>query len=194
MGVRIPSRSQEKSEYLKYSLFSFTSKKLNFNDINHLFYPYFFRNLVKILDNYLKEFIMKRRTPITTIMTKDVITLNHTDDLVTAEKLFKQHHIRHIPVVKGAKIVGMLSYTDLLRISFADAVDGNEVDTVVYNMFTIEQVMAKNLVTVTANATIKEVAEILSKKEFHALPVIENYKLVGIVTTTDLILYLLEQY
>jgi len=43
-------------------------------------------------------------------------------------------------------------------------------------------------------ATIKEVAEILSKKEFHALPVIENDKLVGIVTTTDLINYLLEQY
>jgi len=137
---------------------------------------------------------MKRRTPVTAIMSKDVITLNHTDDLVTAEKLFKEHHIRHIPVVKGKEIKGMLSYTDLLRISFADAINGEEVDAVVYNMFTIEQVMAKNLVTVNADTTIKEVAEILSKNEFHALPVVKDEELVGIVTTTDLILYLLQQF
>ena len=90
----------------------------------------------------------------------------------------------------------MLSYTDLLRISFSDAIDENEdnVETVIYNMFTIEQVMAKNLTTVSSTTLIKEVAEILSKKEFHALPVVDNTKLVGIVTTTDLINYLLEQY
>ena len=61
-------------------------------------------------------------------------------------------------------------------------------------MFTIEQVMAKNLISVSSKATIKEVAEILSNKEFHAIPVIDNKKLVGIITTTDLINYLLEQY
>lgn len=139
---------------------------------------------------------MKKRTPVSVIMTKDVITLSSTDDLMTAEKIFKKEHIRHIPVVSGNEIRGMLSYTDLLRISFADTVDENEtdVDTVVYNMFTIDQVMAKNLVTVNSDTTIKEVAEILAKKEFHALPVVDNNELVGIVTTTDLIYYLLEQF
>jgi CBS domain-containing protein len=139
---------------------------------------------------------MKKRTPITAIMTKDVITLNQADDLETAEQLFKKNNIRHIPVVSGNKVIGMLSYTDLLRISFADAFDEEEenVDTVVYNMFTIEQVMAKNLISVVANATIKDVAEILSKKEFHALPVLDNEELIGIVTTTDLINYLIEQF
>lgn len=139
---------------------------------------------------------MKKRTPISEIMTKDVITLNHTDDLETAEHLFKSKNIRHIPVVSGDNIIGMLSYTDLLRISFADAVDEDEstVDTVVYNMFTIEQVMAKNLTIVSSDITIKEVAEVLSKKEFHALPVVDNNKLVGIVTTTDLINYLIDQF
>jgi CBS domain-containing protein len=139
---------------------------------------------------------MKKRSPISTIMTKDVITLNNNDNLETAELLFKKNNIRHIPVVSGKEIIGMLSYTDLLRISFADAIDEDEqeVDTVVYNMFTIEQVMAKNLVSVDSNTTIKEVAEILAKKEFHALPVLENDKLVGIVTTTDLINYLISQF
>ena len=139
---------------------------------------------------------MKKRTPVSAIMTKEVITLSSTDDLMTAEKIFKKEKIRHIPVVSGSEIKGMLSYTDLLRISFADAVDDNEtdVDTVVYNMFTIDQVMAKNLVTVNSDTTIKEVAEILAKKEFHALPVVNDNELVGIVTTTDLINYLLEQF
>ncbi|MBM6498554.1 CBS domain-containing protein [Flavobacterium macrobrachii] len=99
-------------------------------------------------------------------------------------------------VVSGNKIIGMLSYTDLLRISFADAVDEEEtsVDVTVYNMFSVEQVMARNLVTVSPETTIKEVAEILASKEFHALPVCEGELLVGIVTTTDLIKYLIEQY
>ncbi len=139
---------------------------------------------------------MKKSTSISKIMTTDVITLSNKDDLSTAELLFKTHRIRHIPVIKEETVVGILSYTDLLRISFADAVyeDEETVDTIVYNMFTIEQVMAKNLVSVTSETSIKEVAEILSKKEFHALPVIDDSKLVGIVTSTDLINYLLEQF
>jgi len=139
---------------------------------------------------------MKKGTTITKIMTTDVITLNKKDSLDTAEMLFKTNHIRHIPVVSQDAIIGMLSYTDLLRISFADAVydDEENIDTIVYNMFTIEQVMAKKLVSVSPHTTIKEVAEILSKKEFHAIPVVDDKKLVGIVTTTDLINYLLEQF
>ena len=138
---------------------------------------------------------MRQKTLISAIMTKDVITLSNQDSLETAERLFKANHIRHIPVVNDKTIIGMLSYSDLLRISFADAVDDNDdfVDTTVYNLFTIEQVMAKNLVSVASNATIKDVAKILSKKEFHAIPVVKDEKLVGIVTTTDLINFLLEQ-
>ena len=127
-------------------------------------------------------------------MTTDVITLSKKDNLDTAEMLFKVNNIRHIPVVNKDAVIGILSYTDLLRISFADAVydDEETVDSIVYNMFTIEQVMAKNLISVSSNTSIKEVAEILSKKEFHALPGIDDDKMVGIVTTTDLINYLLE--
>ena len=139
---------------------------------------------------------MKKRVPITEIMTKNVVTLTTIDELTTAETLFKKHAIRHIPVVEGSKIIGMLSYTDLMRISFADAVDEteSEVDTMVYNMFSIAQVMVKDVATVPVNATVQEVAQFLALKEFHALPVVNENELVGIVTTTDLIKYLLEQY
>lgn len=140
--------------------------------------------------------IMKKQTPISTIMTSNLVKLNLTDDLTKAEKLFKKHKIRHIPVVSGDKIMGMLSYTDLMRISFVDAVDDDSevVETTVYNLFTLEQVMAKNVTTVSPNTTIKEVAEKLSNQEFHALPICEGDTIVGIVTTTDLLKYMLSQY
>lgn len=139
---------------------------------------------------------MKNRVPVSGIMTKNVVKLNITDDLTKAEQLFKKHKIRHMPVVSGNKILGMLSYTDLLRISFVDAVDDDAevVDVTVYNMFTVEQVMTKKLVTVSPETNIKDVAQILAEKEFHALPVVEGDLLVGIVTTTDLIKYLIGQY
>ena len=127
---------------------------------------------------------MIRKAPISMIMTSPVVTLKKQDSLEKAEKLFKKHHIRHIPVVTEDVVVGMLSYTDLLRLSYA----------LVYNMFTIKQVMKKNIITVSSSNSIKEVAEILATKEFHALPVVDNNKLVGIVTTTDLIKYLLKQF
>jgi len=128
-------------------------------------------------------------------MSTNIIALNREDNLEMAEELFKRHHIRHIPVVKEEVVIGMLSYTDLLRISFADAVydTDDEVDSLVYNMFSIDQVMVKNVVTVASTASIKEVAEILATREFHALPVVDDGLLVGIITTTDLINYLLKQ-
>ncbi|MEO9513809.1 MAG: CBS domain-containing protein [Flavobacteriaceae bacterium] len=139
---------------------------------------------------------MKNQVPVSEIMTKDLVTLTTKDDLVTAEEVFKEHKIRHIPIVEGSAIIGILSYTDLLRISFADAVDDHEqtVDTMVYNMFTLSQVMVRDVISVPSNTTIRQVAQFLAQKEFHALPIVDNGKLVGIVTTTDLIKYLLRLY
>lgn len=139
---------------------------------------------------------MKKNVPVSEIMTKNIIKLNLSDELTKAEELFKKHKIRHIPVVSDNKIVGMLSYTDLLRVSYADAVkeEAENVESIVFNMFTVRQVMAKEIIVISPTTTIKETAEILSKNEFHALPVCEDEVLVGIVTTTDLIKYLLKQY
>lgn len=139
---------------------------------------------------------MRQRIPVSTIMTKNIIGLTRSDDLERAEILFNRYKIKHLPVVTGEVIIGMLSYTDLMRISFAETRDevSNSVESVVYNMFSIEQVMSKDVVAVTSETTIKEVAQILADREFHALPVLENGILVGIVTTTDLLNYFIKQF
>ena len=135
--------------------------------------------------------------PVSTIMSTQLVILNTTDSLEKAEHLFKKHKIRHIPVIEGQKkIVGLLSLTDLLRISFADGAyeDEDDIESVVYEMFTLSQVMAKKIKSVSPQTSIKEVAELLAAREFHAVPVVDQGDLVGIVTTTDLIKYLLKQY
>lgn len=138
---------------------------------------------------------MKQRTPVSAIMTKNIIGLKKSDDLQYAETLFNKHKIKHIPVVSGKAVIGMLSYSDLLKISYADVTeDESDVDAVVYNMFTIEQVMVKNVVTITSETTIKDATRILAESDFHALPVVDNGILKGIITTTDLLNYFVDQF
>lgn len=138
---------------------------------------------------------MNRRAPVSEIMSKSVVALKRGDNLERAEMLFNKHQIKHIPVVSSDVIIGMLSYSDLLKISFAETTkDEHDVNAVVYNSFTIEQVMSKHIVSINSDTTIKEAATILAEREFHALPVVDNGVLVGIVTTTDLLNYYIKQY
>lgn len=142
---------------------------------------------------------MKQRVPISQIMSKELITVNPKQSLYEAENLFKKNKIRHIPVVENEKLLGVLSYSDLLKISYADVEESNgaedvPVSAVVYDVFTISQVMTKAPLSVNPGTTIKEVVEILSEHSFHSVPVVENEKLRGIVTTTDILKYLLQQY
>jgi len=138
---------------------------------------------------------MIKTSPISGIMSKNVIALTLEDNLQRAEMLFKRHNIRHIPVVNSEIVIGMLSYSDLLRISYSEvSEDEHNIDSVVFDMFTIEQVMTKNVTSVSSRTTIKEAAEILAQREFHALPVVDSGTLIGIVTTTDLLKYFIKQY
>ncbi|MCK4562409.1 MAG: CBS domain-containing protein [Flavobacteriaceae bacterium] len=136
---------------------------------------------------------MRKNEPISKIMTTELITLSYSDTLYSAEKRMKVNHIRHIPVVDGDKLLGLLSLSDLKRISFIDAYskEGTE-DTPVYNMLSIQDLMIKNPITVSSDVTILEVSRLLIGKEFHSLPIVDNSKLIGIVTTTDILSFFID--
>ncbi|MDM1396590.1 CBS domain-containing protein [Myroides odoratimimus] len=140
---------------------------------------------------------MKQKVPVEEIMTKELITLTLSDSLYDAERLFKKHKIRHIPIVNGDVLVGVLSYSDLIKISYVDVVEdeSEDIPSVVYDMYSIEQLMAKVVVSALPTATVKEVTEILSKQSYHSIPIVDHVgHLKGIVTTTDLLKYFLKQY
>lgn len=135
---------------------------------------------------------MKKRTPISQIMTPDVFTVNHTNSLRDVQKLIEENRIHHVPVVSGDKLVGMISKTDMERISFVSNYQGESVSTQMYDALQIEQVMTKDVTAVQKNETVLDAAKILSKNDFHALPVLEGEAVVGIVTSKDLMQYLVD--
>lgn len=138
---------------------------------------------------------MKNIVPISEIMTKKLIVVSPTQTLYDAKKLFHRHNIRHLPVVEKGKLIGMLSYNDLLRISFSDLDENDDsILPVIYEMYSIPQIMTKIPVFIEVSSTVRDAAEILSHQSFHSLPVLDQGKLVGMVTTTDIIRYLLAQY
>ena len=141
---------------------------------------------------------MKKRESVSTIMTKHTHTVQLEDSLLRVRELIHHHNIRHVPVVKGKQLVGIVSKTDLNRLTFSSLFAGQEqADEAVFEMLNIGQVMSHKPRVVKVSDSIHDVAEILATEEFHALPVVDEHdptKLVGIVTTTDVIRYLLEQY
>ncbi|MEQ6166380.1 MULTISPECIES: CBS domain-containing protein [unclassified Ekhidna] len=139
---------------------------------------------------------MKKREKVSNVMTKEVLTINVNNSLKEANALFSKHNIRHIPVVVGENLIGILSKTDILRISFGNTFGDEQSgsDEAIFDMLSINQVMKHSPETVGSEDTLKQAAEILANREFHALPVVDGEKLVGIITTTDIIKYFLEQY
>ena len=138
---------------------------------------------------------MKQPVPISEIMTKSLVTANVSDSLTHINTLLKENNIGHLPIVSGRTLVGIISKTDLLRLSFADIYeDQTHVDETVFQMLRTEQVMVHNPLTVDVHDTVREVADLMSKVAFHALPVLEAGKVVGIISSTDLIKHLLSKH
>jgi CBS domain-containing protein len=136
---------------------------------------------------------MRRNEPVTKIMTPDPVAVHTGMHLSDARNKMTEIRSHHMPVVSGKKLIGILSSADLLRVSYADD-DTVHSNAVLDHTKTIEGVMQRDPVTVSSKTTVREAAEILSQNWFHALPVVDDGDLVGIVTSTDLIQYLLEQY
>lgn len=139
---------------------------------------------------------MKRREAISTIMTRSVHTVSTQDSLEEVVEILNKHKIRHIPVLTNQEVVGIISRSDINRLTFSSLFDNQEgADEAILTMLSVPQVMTHKPRLIRADQTVKEVAEIFAVEEYHALPVVdEENRLTGIVTTTDIIKYLLEQY
>jgi CBS domain-containing protein len=151
-----------------------------------------------LIQNQPKHINMKKHEPVSTIMTHHVYVVDIKDSLESAREVVRKHNVRHVPVVQKGKLVGIISKTDLNRLTFSGMFEGEgDTDEAVLDMLNLSQVMSHKPRVVRAGDDIRAVAKILSEEEFHALPVVDDEnetKLVGIVTTTDVIRYLLERF
>jgi CBS domain-containing protein len=128
-------------------------------------------------------------------MTQHVFSVEEHESLEKVMAIFRKHKIRHLPVTKNGEISGMISSTDINRLTFGRLFENqDEVDEAILHMLRIPQVMTEKPKTISSDTTIMETAELFSKEDYHALPVVDNHQLKGIVTTTDVIRFLLDQY
>jgi len=137
---------------------------------------------------------MKQRVPVSQIMAKALIVITPNKKVSEAYHLFNEYGVRHIPVVEGTKLVGVISKNDVKKVGYVTQDMSEEAILEIYSAYEVKDIMANNPITVTEETNIKEAAEILAKQSFHSLPVVNNDEVVGIVTTTDLIKYLIDQY
>ena len=122
-------------------------------------------------------------------MKRNPVFVDETDSMKKAMDLLKEHEIRHLPVLKdGEKLVGILSERDIKQASPSPAT-ALEIREIYYllDKIKVKQIMTRRPYTVSSSAPIEEAALILREKKIGCLPVVDNGKLVGILTETDII-------
>lgn len=137
---------------------------------------------------------MRKNEKITKVMTESPITIQVGQPVSEASSLMREHGFHHVPVVDGTQLVGILSTTDLLQVSYQHGADPRQIDAVLDHTVSIRELMREPQ-DLKNTQTVRDAVEILAEGKFHSLPVTSDEgALVGIVTTTDLLRYLKEQY
>jgi CBS domain-containing protein len=136
---------------------------------------------------------MLNDTPVSEIMTRYLVTATPLTTLDKVNALFAQNNFHHIPVVDGERLVGIISRKDIDRVSSCvdlfKSKENERYNDKLMKSLLANEVMTKNTTTLTPDDSIGYAAILFTNNKFHALPVLEGTKLVGIVTTFDLLEY-----
>lgn len=128
------------------------------------------------------------------IMSTNLITLEPSSTIAEARALMHEHRIHHIPVVNGDHLVGLITLTNVLAAT--DSFLRDPKHRIHANEIGIEEAMVADVATVDINASLRHAALFLEKHKIGCLPVLDDDKLVGIITDTDFVavaINLLEQ-
>ena len=123
------------------------------------------------------------------IMTKEVATLSIEDELSLANDIMRLGRIRHLPVVSGETLVGIVSERDLFRSSLAQALGyGNKDTREVMKTLRIKDIMVQQMITVTPDTELRVAVGIMAERKIGCLPVVQDDKLMGLITETDVLM------
>jgi CBS domain-containing membrane protein len=128
------------------------------------------------------------------IMSTNLITVSPTATLAEARSLMHDNRIHHIPVVEGDKLVGLITLTNVLAAT--DSFLRDDQSRIHANEIGIKDAMVTDVATVDINASLRHAALFLEKHKIGCLPVLDDDKLIGIITDTDFVavaINLLEQ-
>jgi CBS domain-containing protein len=136
-------------------------------------------DLVK--NDALEVFVDQSTARVEKIMTPAVVSLDSSKTAREAAALMADKEIGSIVVTKGGKPFGIVTHSDIVRWA------GLRPKLFDVNL---EGLVSRPLITVGRGATVEEAAKVMIKNQIHKLPVVEEDKLLGIVTITDLVVFL----
>ena len=124
---------------------------------------------------------------LTKLSKRKCFTLSENDTLKTASEKLQKHNIGAMPVLstQDNNIIGIVSERDLDRYIF-----NNEFK----NDLPVTKIMSKNLITCNLNTSITELMEIISDNKIRHIPIMEEKKLLGMVSIGDVVNYIIDQY
>jgi acetoin utilization protein AcuB len=129
-------------------------------------------------------------TRVRDIMGEKLVTISADDSLSTVQDIMTLGGVRHMPVVRAGKLVGVVSQRDLLRASLSNLTSfGSDERRAFLQAVEIRRVMSMPPIVIEADATAEHAALLMADRKIGCLPVMDGESLVGILTETDLLRY-----
>ncbi len=127
--------------------------------------------------------------PVSSIMTTDIITVSPDDTMKKVEEIFEKEKFHHLPVIWDGHLVGMVSKTDYLffKRGFSDDSAEARIDLLRLKSRKVKEFMTSGLGHLEPDDRINVALEVFKANLFHAIPIVENGQLKGMVTTFDII-------
>ena len=126
------------------------------------------------------------------IMTKEVITVFETATFSEVKRIFDTHHFHHLPVLDFSnKLKGIISKEDLAKASYLLSLKttGKTYSQKEFDYISAVDIMSTYPVFLTPDDDIDLAADVFLSNKLHALPILDDGQLVGIITTHDLLRY-----
>ncbi len=126
------------------------------------------------------------------IMTWNVVTITSDTPIMEARKILETHKIRRVPVVDRGKLVGLVTLDRIIGVGPSQATSLSiwEINYLLAKM-KVGEIMQKDVVTIEPDASIEQGLSRGFNKKVGIMPVVENGKVIGVVTTTDFMLKVL---
>lgn len=120
-------------------------------------------------------------------MTSPVISIAPDTKLAEARKIMIERKVRRLPVVENDKLIGIISFTDVLEAkpSVASPLSLWHLTQLITNM-KVRDIMKNNVFSIDQNATIADAARMMLEHDFSGIPVVDKGTLIGMITESDI--------
>jgi acetoin utilization protein AcuB len=132
---------------------------------------------IKALATFLLLLSNMKALPIEQFMTRSPHTIGLDQTLIRAHGMMREHKVRHLPVLDGGKLVGLVSQRDLEFIESLKDVDPYEVE--------VSEAMTQDAYTVSPSDDLREVATKMAHHKYGSVVVMKGDDVVGVFTTVD---------